>query len=299
MRSPLKSSPPGPPLDATLVSAAPEAPASSRGGGELEDEVIVLPARGSGGRIVAFALVTACVVGGFWAWSRLGSRTPAAEEATAPEPVPAVQAAEPAVEAPASDEGPSEDLESAEASDDDANRDSQPQPETPEQDRGPTPPADGVTFQARLTTASRALHTGDWDTAKHQYEAVLREHPDNVEALAGLADVAQRRGDATTAARLYEQVLAEHPSYVPALMGRGDQFWGAGDRTRAVQLYEQVVEKIGPSGAYGQRAQARIRQAQEETAPSEPMAPASPASPAGEPTSPEGVAPTENTDLDE
>lgn len=295
--SPLKSSPPGPPLDATLVSATPDAPASSRRGGELEDEVIVLPARRSGGRIVAFALVTTCVLGGLWAWSRIDSRTAAPEEATAPEPVPAVQASEPAIEAPPADEAPSVDSEPAdEASDDDANRDREPEPEASEPDRAPTPPADGVTFQTRLTAASRALHTGDWDTAKQQYEAVLREHPGNVEALAGLADVAQRRGDATTAARLYEQVLAEHPFYVPALMGRGDQFWEAGDRTRAVQLYERVVEEIGPSGTYGQRAQARIRQATEEAAPSEPAASASPASPAGEPTSPEGA---EKTDLDE
>jgi len=250
--------------------------------------------------VAAAAVLALCAVGGLWAWRRVGSGTSTPAKTASPEPVLAVQAAEPVSDEPAAHQAPAAPApEPTATQEENTNRDRPPQPETSEQERGNRSAADGVSFQTRLTAASRALHAGDLETAKQHYEAVLREHPGNVEALAGLADVAQRRGDATTAARLYEQVLAEHPSYVPALMGRADQYWAAGDRTRAVQLYERVLEEIGPSGSYGQSAQARIRQAKDVTAPSQPARDQAPDSPGDESTASEGTTPADPTDFDE
>lgn len=117
-------------------------------------------------------------------------------------------------------------------------------------------------FRARLTQAARALQGGDIQQAYDLYQSVVGDQPNNTEALAGLADVARRRGDSGTATRLYGRVLDINPSYLPALMAMADSKWAAGDRPGALGYYKRVLEQSGPSTDYGQRAQARINQAE-------------------------------------
>jgi Tfp pilus assembly protein PilF len=94
--------------------------------------------------------------------------------------------------------------------------------------------------------------------ARALYSMALEKSPGNVEAMAGLADVARVQGDSSIAARYYDRVLAANPSYLPAIMGRADMKWAAGDRGGAVALYRRAVQQAGPGTSYGQRAQKRI-----------------------------------------
>lgn len=111
-----------------------------------------------------------------------------------------------------------------------------------------------------LADAGGALKRGDLAAAERLYERVLGSHPNNTEALSGLADVARRRNNPGEAARLYERVLADNPNYLPALMARADLQWESGNKKAALALYHRVADQA-PSSEYGQRAARRIAQA--------------------------------------
>lgn len=145
------------------------------------------------------------------------------------------------------------------------------------------PPASGD-FRKLLEHASQALGRGDLIRAENLYQQVLNQHPNNTEALAGLADIARRRNDPSAAARMYERVLADNPNYLPALLASADQKWEAGDRAGALALYRRVLDQAGASTEYGQRARARIAQAE--------RAAAQPASEATEKDEPSTAEPT-------
>jgi predicted Zn finger-like uncharacterized protein len=154
-------------------------------------------------------------------------------------------------------------------------------------------PAD---FRQALSQAAAASRSGDYARAETLYNAALSSQPGNVEALAGLGDIARRRGDSARAAQLYDQVLAQNPSYLPAMIASADQKWAAGNRAGALLLYRRVVDQVGPSSEYGARAQARITEASSSPAPAaEPEKPAE-APPAAAPSSPEPVKDTPHVD---
>lgn len=159
-------------------------------------------------------------------------------------------------------------------------------------------PAEGVApaagdFRQNLKQAAAALKHGDLDRAEQLYNAVLSKDPGNTEAVAGLGDVARLRRDPQTAAKMYDKVLEQNPSYLPALVARADQKWDSGDKQGAVALYRRILEQAGPGTPYGQKAAARISQANDgagssggspapapsATAPSEPSAPKQPTEP--------------------
>ncbi len=117
-------------------------------------------------------------------------------------------------------------------------------------------------FRVRLTRASAALSSGDLARAETLYESVLKEQPHNTEALAGLADVARRKNDSGKASELYDRVLEQNPSYLPALMASADQKFQSGDEKGALALYRRILEQAGPGTEYGERAAARISQAE-------------------------------------
>lgn len=119
-------------------------------------------------------------------------------------------------------------------------------------------------FRRLLEQAAAALRGGDLKRAESLYQQVLAKNPGNTEALAGLGDVARSRNDPQAASRMYERVLANNPNYIPALLASADQKWEAGDRAGAVALYKRVLDQAGPSGEYGQRASARLAQANRE-----------------------------------
>ncbi len=124
-------------------------------------------------------------------------------------------------------------------------------------------PSSGVPidFRAALSQAAAASRAGDYVRAETLYNAALANQPGNVEALAGLGDIARRKGDAVRATRLYDQVLAQNPSYLPAMSASADLRWASGNRAGALLLYKRIVDQAGTSSDYGARAQARINEA--------------------------------------
>lgn len=161
----------------------------------------------------------------------------------------------------------------------------------------PAPGPAGMDFRKLLEEASRAKQAGDLARAQQFYEAARSKEPGNIEALAGLGDVAKARGDNAGAARYYDSVLASNPSYLPTLIARADQKWAAGDHGGAVTLYRKALQQAGPGTAYGQRAAARIQEHESATG-AKPAAPEPiPTEPA--PSKPSAPAPTsENPGID-
>jgi tetratricopeptide (TPR) repeat protein len=116
-------------------------------------------------------------------------------------------------------------------------------------------------FRAALSQAAAASRAGDFARAETLYNAALANQPGNVEALAGLGDIARRKGDGARASQLYDRVLAQNPSYLPAMIASADQKWANGNRAGALTLYRRIVDQVGAGSDYGARAQARINEA--------------------------------------
>jgi predicted Zn finger-like uncharacterized protein len=150
-------------------------------------------------------------------------------------------------------------------------------------------PSSGVPtdFRTALSQAAAASRAGDYGRAETLYNAALASQPGNVEALAGLGDIARRRGDSTRAAQFYDRVLSQNPSYLPAAMASADLNWSSGNRAGALLLYRRIVDQVGTSSDYGARAQARINEASSApaaatSAPAPEAAPAAPVEPPAE-----------------
>jgi tetratricopeptide (TPR) repeat protein len=155
-------------------------------------------------------------------------------------------------------------------------------------------------FRKLLEDASAAKRSGDLTRADALYRAAREQQPNNVEALAGLGDVARARGDSATAVGYYENVLHQNPTYLPALIGSADLKWAAGDKVGALFLYRRVVNQTDPGTPYGQRAAARIAESQSAGTGSAPaVAPAPEKKPAAEPPAPKTPPPAQTpSDID-
>jgi predicted Zn finger-like uncharacterized protein len=128
-------------------------------------------------------------------------------------------------------------------------------------------------FRKLLEDASAAKRSGDLGRAEALYRAAQDQHPGNIEAIAGLGDVARARGDTATAAAYYDTALRTSPTYLPALIASADIKWSAGDKAGAVTLYNRVTNQAGPDSAYGMRAAQRIAEAQGSTGSTSPPVP--------------------------
>lgn len=106
-----------------------------------------------------------------------------------------------------------------------------------------------------LERAARARRGGDLPKARALYTQALEVHPGDVEANAGLGEVARATKDLAAAKKSFQDALATSPSYYPALLGLGDTLWELGDKGEAGRLYARVVELRGDSAP----AQARER----------------------------------------
>jgi predicted Zn finger-like uncharacterized protein len=136
----------------------------------------------------------------------------------------------------------------------------------------------GSDFRHLLEDAATAKRSGDLSRAEALYNAAKDQQPGNVEALAGLGDVARLRGDSATATAYYDNVLRQNPTYLPALTASADLKWAAGDRVSALFLYKRIVNLTDPGTPYGQRAASRIAEAQTAANPPSSEAPAQPQS---------------------
>jgi hypothetical protein len=123
-----------------------------------------------------------------------------------------------------------------------------PNDEAPAPSSAPASPA--AAHFDRLTEARRAYAAGRFDDARRAYDAALVADAHDVEALAGLADVARATGATTRAAELYDRALALAPSYVPARIGRADLLWSAGERAKGAAEYRAVLDLVDDAPAY-------------------------------------------------
>jgi predicted Zn finger-like uncharacterized protein len=120
----------------------------------------------------------------------------------------------------------------------------------------------GLDFRHLLEAGSAAKASGDLGRAEALYRAAEEQQPGNAEALGGLGDVARLRGDSAAAVRYYDAVLRQNPTYLPTLIASADLKWASGDRPGALALYKRVTNQSDPGSPYGQRAAARLAEAQ-------------------------------------
>jgi hypothetical protein len=154
----------------------------------------------------------------------------------------------------------------------------------------------GTDFRRLLEDAAAAKKSGDLGRAEALYRAARDQQPTNVEAMAGLGDVARLRGDSATATGYYDNVLRQNPTYLPALIAAADLKWANGDRLGALFLYKRIVNQTDPGTAYAQRAAQRIAESQSggnTAAAPAPQEPAATSKPTAEPSPPKPAAPTE------
>lgn len=112
-------------------------------------------------------------------------------------------------------------------------------------------------FRGALDAAVAARRTGDLGRSEALLERALQLEPGNVEATAGLGDLAKRRGQLSKARSYFEAVLTRNPDYIPAVVGLADIKWADGDRAGAVTLYERVAAGT----VYYEHARRRVDQA--------------------------------------
>lgn len=115
-----------------------------------------------------------------------------------------------------------------------------------------------------LVKAGEAKRSGDYARARELYGRVLKEQNTNVEAYAGLGDIARAQGDLATAKQNYQKALDVSPEYGPALLGLADTQWDLGDRAGAQTHYQAILRR------QGDRAPQRVKDRAEGTKPAAP-----------------------------
>lgn len=139
-----------------------------------------------------------------------------------------------------------------------------------------------------LDRAATARRAGELPKARALYTRVLELHPGDVEAHAGLGEIARMNGDLAGAKKAFQDALAASPSFYPALLGLADTLWELGEKSEAQRLYgrilsarDQVPDRVrdrGPSGVSGSGGAAKPSPVPLVTAlPPSPPAPPSPA----------------------
>ncbi len=78
-------------------------------------------------------------------------------------------------------------------------------------------PAANLPSLALLRKAHQALSTGDYSSARLQFEAFLKKHPDDLSARTIYADCLASLGELATAEPIYRDLLLQHPNHFQAL----------------------------------------------------------------------------------
>lgn len=98
-----------------------------------------------------------------------------------------------------------------------------------------------ISLPSVLADADKARVRGDMDQAERGYRAILKEFPEHVDALFGLAVVCRAQGRFADAVRCYEQVIAQKPDYAEAYSNQGNALFDLGEHKRALSAYEQAL----------------------------------------------------------
>lgn len=118
-------------------------------------------------------------------------------------------------------------------------------------------PAARAKGRGLVADAYAAQRRGQYEKARVLYGRALEEHPDDSEALTGLAEISHVRRDLAGARTTYQRVLSINPRYLPALVGLADLDWETGDRDAAMKGYEGIVDRF-PQGTYPARVKERL-----------------------------------------
>lgn len=108
---------------------------------------------------------------------------------------------------------------------------------------------------SQLNAAYAALQAGQLDSAEAAYRSALDAQPGELDALLGLAVIAERRGDRANAERYYRRVLAQqpdHPQAMAALLSANGPPQGD-DEQRLRQSLAEHPESAVLHAAMGQR----------------------------------------------
>jgi tetratricopeptide (TPR) repeat protein len=133
----------------------------------------------------------------------------------------------------------------------------------------PIPPA---MLEGMLRAAHQALDAGQYQQAIAAYKAVLKRHPDNVDAITHLGVILAVAGHADGALEAFERALAIQPDYPHALWDKGRVLYEQRqDYAGAIAAWERFVAVSGP-GEDRDRAQALIQEARTKLAAATPAA---------------------------
>lgn len=113
---------------------------------------------------------------------------------------------------------------------------------------------DALPITTILRLARTSLQTGDLSRARQRFRLTLAKDPSNVEAMAGLGDVARHEGDLVESRERYREALQKSPAYAPAVLALADVSWELGDRASARKHYIALVDR------HGERAPAHARE---------------------------------------
>lgn len=121
-------------------------------------------------------------------------------------------------------------------------------------------------LQGMLQAARGSLFAGRYGEAIAAYQAVLKRHPRNVDALAHLGLIVAIGGHADTALQTLDQALAIDPNYPPALLFRGQILDEAKhDVPGAIRSWEKFVA-VAPTGEDRERVAKLIADARSRAA---------------------------------
>ena len=104
---------------------------------------------------------------------------------------------------------------------------------------------DALPVTSILRLARTSLQAGDLSRARQRFRLTLAKDPSNVEAMAGLGDVARHEGDLVEARQRYRDALEKSPAYAPAVLALADVSWDLGDRAFARKHYIALVDRHG------------------------------------------------------
>jgi tetratricopeptide (TPR) repeat protein len=108
------------------------------------------------------------------------------------------------------------------------------------------------------------LRAHDLDGAEQAYRAGLKEDPDAVDNLLGLATVAWVRGDAKAALAAYDAILARRPRAADASLGRAYALAKLGRKDEAAKELDHA-EELGASRAHVDKQRAALRSGNDRT----------------------------------
>jgi tetratricopeptide (TPR) repeat protein len=112
-----------------------------------------------------------------------------------------------------------------------------------------------------LQAAHQSLDAGRYQEAIAAYKAVLRRHPDNVEAITHLGVILALAGHADNALEAFDRALEIEPGYAHAWWDKGRVLAEQkGDDRGAIAAWERFLQ-VSPQGPDRAQAETWIREA--------------------------------------